>query len=108
MGLPDQELTDHKLQQGEKALQNHSMVPRCHSKTKMLQRAGLWLLNFLLRLRFCINYSVLLVQGQHLPKPNYQFKGGLATSDLQVYNSKGNMQKPLKITHSKNLTVEVT
>ena len=77
----------------------------------MLWKSGLWLLNLLLRLRFCINYLTLLVQGQHVPKSNYQFKSGFSTSDFcvkkKVYDSKGNMQKPLKA-HTQDLTVEVT
>lgn len=99
------------LQQGDNTRQNYCLVVRHPSKTKMLWKSGLQLLNLLLRLRFCINYLMLLVWGQHVPKSNYKFKRGFSTSNFCLkikFMIPKVVHKSLCKVHREDLTVEVT
>lgn len=70
MGQPDEQHTEHTAAK-------RKCTPEEQFAGGMLQKSQnafeIWTLLNLLRLRFCINYLKLLVQGQHGPKRNHQF-----------------------------------
>jgi len=57
-----------------------------------------------------MNYLMLLVQRQHVPKSNYQFKRGFSTSDFcfKKFVIPKVIRKNLYKAHTEDLTVEVT